>query len=111
METFSQMSRLADVAESIFFLEEQLDSIKEKILKVEEAMEKLIAANSSLYTNYILLRSIKGIGVINAIVLLCVTTIFKDLITQGNLPAIVGLPYLMNILQVFSYEEKHRHLH
>ena len=77
LETFSQMSRLADVAESISFLEEQLDSIKEKILKVEEAMEKLIAANSSLYTNYILLRSIKGIGIINAIVLLCVTDNFQ----------------------------------
>ena len=77
LETFSQMSRLADVAESISFLEEQLDSIKEKILKVEEAMEKLIAANSTLYTNYILLKSIKGIGVINAIVLLCVTDNFQ----------------------------------
>ena len=77
LETFSQMSRLADVAEPISFLEEQLDSIKEKILKVEEAMEKLIAANSSLYTNYILLRSIKGIGIINAIVLLCVTDNFQ----------------------------------
>lgn len=77
LETFSQMSRLADVAESISFLEEQLNSIKEKILKVEEAMEKLITANSSLYTNYILLRSIKGIGVINAVVLLCVTGNFQ----------------------------------
>lgn len=77
LETFSQMSRLADVAESISFLEEQLNSIKEKILKVEEAMEKLITANSSLYTNYILLRSIKGIGVINAVVLLCVTDNFQ----------------------------------
>lgn len=110
LETFSQMSRLADVAESISFLEEQLNSIKEKILKVEEAMEKLITANSSLYTNYILLRSIKGIGVINAVVCCVLPTIFKDLITQGNLHAIVGLPHL-NILQVFPYEEKHRHLH
>lgn len=40
-------------------------------------MEKLIAANSSLYINYILLRSIKEIGVINAIVLLCVTDNFQ----------------------------------
>ena len=77
LETFSQMSRLADVAESISFLEEQLNSIKEKILKEEEAMEKLIAANSSLYTNFILLRSIKGIGVINTIVLQCVTNNFQ----------------------------------
>ena len=77
LETFPQMSRLADLTEPISFLEEQLNSIKEKILKVEEAMEKLITANSSLYTNYILLRSIKGIGIINAIVLLCVTDNFQ----------------------------------
>ena len=77
LETFSQMSRLADVAEPISFLEEQLDSIKEKILEVEKDMEQLIAVSTSLYTNYRLLRSIKGIGIINAIVLLCVTDNFQ----------------------------------
>lgn len=73
----------------MFFWEEQLKSIKEKIPKVEEAMEQLIAASSSLYTNYLLLRSIKGIGIINTIVLLCVTEIFQRFATRGNLPAIV----------------------
>ena len=58
------------MTESVSFLEEQLDSIKGKILKVEEAMEQLIAANNTLNTNYLLLKSIKGIGIINAIVLL-----------------------------------------
>ena len=72
----------------MFFWEEQLKSIKEKIPKVEEAMEQLIAASSSLYTNYLLLRSIKGIGIINTIVLLCVTEIFQGFATRGNLPAI-----------------------
>lgn len=105
LETFSQMAKLANVTESISFLEEQLKSIKERILEVEEDMEQLIAASTSLYTNYLLLRSIKGIGIINTIVLLCVLlTIFKDLTTRGNLPAIVGLPHL-NILQVFPYGE------
>ena len=37
------MAKLADVTESISFLEEQLKSIKEKILEVEEDMEQLIA--------------------------------------------------------------------
>lgn len=77
LETFSQMVKLADVTESISFLEEQLESIKEKILKVEKAMEQLVTASTSLYTNYTLLRSIKGIGIINAIVLLCVTDNFQ----------------------------------
>ena len=70
------MAKLADVTESISFLEEQLKSIKERILEVEEDMEQLIAASTSLYTN-LLLRSIKGIGIINAIVLLCVTDNFQ----------------------------------
>ena len=77
LETFSQMAKLADVTEFISFLEEQLKSIKERILEVEEDMEQLIAASTSLYTNYLLLRSIKGIGIINAIVLLCVTDNFQ----------------------------------
>lgn len=106
LETFSQMSRLADVVESISFLEEQLDSIKEKILKVEEAMDKLIAANSFLYTNYILLRSIKGIGVINTIVF----DNFQRFDNPRKFACYYGVPHL-NILQVFPYEEKHRHLH
>ena len=73
----NMMAKLANVTEAISFLEEQLKSIKGKILKVEEAMEQLITASTSLYTNYSLLRSIKGIGIINAIVLLCVTDNFQ----------------------------------
>lgn len=34
------MAKLTDVTESISFLEKQLDSIKEKILKVEKVMEQ-----------------------------------------------------------------------
>ena len=71
------MAKLANVTEAISFLEEQFKSIKEKILEVEEDMEQLIAVSISLYTNYSLLRSIKGIGIINAIVLLCVTDNFQ----------------------------------
>lgn len=62
------MAKLADVTDFISFLEEQLKSIKEKILQVEEAIEQLIATSCSLCTNYLLLRSIKGVGIINAIV-------------------------------------------
>ena len=71
------MAKLANVTEAISFLEEQFKSIKEKILKVEEDMEQLIAVSTSLYTNYLLLRSIKGIGIINTIVLLCITDNFQ----------------------------------
>ena len=49
------MAKLANVTEAISFLEEQLKSIKEKILEVEEDMEQLIAVSTSLFTNYSLL--------------------------------------------------------
>ena len=91
LETFSQMAKLADVTESISFLEEQLKSIKEKILEVEEDMEQLIAASTSLYTNYLLLRSIKGIGIINAIVLLCVTDNFQRFDTPRKFACYCGV--------------------
>ena len=55
------------------FLENQICQIKEKISYVEEEMEKIITENITLSTNYQLLTSIKGIGPVNAIVLLCVT--------------------------------------
>ena len=43
------MAKLADVTESISFLEEQLKSIKERILEVEEDMEQM-CIRDSLYT-------------------------------------------------------------
>src|SRR3712207_7695569 len=52
LETFSHMVKLADVTESIAFLEEQLKSIKEKILKVEEAMEQLDRKSTRLNSSH-----------------------------------------------------------
>ncbi|WP_233441463.1 IS110 family transposase [Parabacteroides johnsonii] len=54
-------------------------------------MEQLIAASTSLYTNYLLLRSIKGIGIINAIVLLCVTDNFQRFDTPRKFACYCGV--------------------
>uniref|UniRef100_UPI000AB256E1 hypothetical protein n=1 Tax=Bacteroides thetaiotaomicron TaxID=818 RepID=UPI000AB256E1 len=59
METFSWMPKLADVTESISFLEEQLKSIKERILEVEEDMEQLIAASTSLFHKLLAFKKYK----------------------------------------------------
>ena len=77
LETMSNMTKIADIAASISFLEQQLEDVKEKIGKVEDEMEHVVANSDSLSINYMLLRSIKGIGIINAIVLLCVTGNFQ----------------------------------
>ena len=54
-------------------------------------MEQLIAANNSIYTNYLLLRSIKRIGIINAIVLLCVTDNFQRFDNHRKLACYCGV--------------------
>lgn len=77
LELTSQASALANLSASLAFLQEQLGRIKEEISHVEQEMENIIDSNTSLVKNYELLTSIKGIGKINAIVLLCVTDNFR----------------------------------
>lgn len=76
-ETLYNTAKLTDVTEPVELLEERLKYIKDKITQVEQKMEDVVNQNISLSTNYKLLRSITGIGMINAIVLLCVTNNFK----------------------------------
>ena len=73
LELTRETSGLADLMTAMTFLEKQISLVKEKISYVEQEMEKIISSNIALLTNYQLLTSIKGIGPINAIVLLCVT--------------------------------------
>lgn len=73
LELTRETSGLADLVTAMTFLEKQISLVKEKISYVEQEMEKIISSNIALLTNYQLLTSIKGIGPVNAIVLLCVT--------------------------------------
>jgi len=77
LETTSNNSKLADIDSTIVFLKDQLKELKEKIKRVELSMEEIIISSKTLLTNYKLLTSIKGIGMINAIVLLCATGNFE----------------------------------
>jgi len=76
-ETLSSTAKLADMSSSEVFLKEHLDSLKEKIKQVELQMMEIIHTSISLSLNYKLLTSITGVGIINAIILLCVTDNFK----------------------------------
>lgn len=77
LELTSQASALADLSASLAFLQKQLIRIKEEISYAEQEMEKIIDSSVSLTENYELLTGIKGIGKINAMVLLCVTDNFR----------------------------------
>lgn len=76
-ETISHTAKLADVSQQAAFLNERLCNIKEKIKRLEQQMEEILGRNLTLSTNYKLLTSITGIGMINAIIMLCVTDNFK----------------------------------
>ncbi|MEA4851547.1 MAG: IS110 family transposase [Paludibacter sp.] len=76
LQTSSRSAKIASMTASTLFLQEQLESIKEKIILVEKQMEQIIASSTSLRINYQLLLTITGIGLINAVVLLCVTDNF-----------------------------------
>lgn len=76
-ETLSHTAKLADMTSSETFLKEQLDVLKEKIKQVELHMMEIIHTSITLCVNYKLLTSIPGVGMLNAIILLCVTDNFK----------------------------------
>jgi transposase len=76
-ETVSNNAKLTDVSCQIKFMEERLAYIKENVTHIEQQMEEVIQGSLTLSANYKLLTSITGIGMINAIVLLCVTNNFN----------------------------------
>ncbi|KAA6344609.1 hypothetical protein EZS27_007767 [termite gut metagenome] len=76
-ETALNTAKPGDVTASIDFLAEQLTYVKGKIVHIEQEMEKIIKSNLSLTTNYKLLKSITDIGMMNAVILLCVTNNFQ----------------------------------
>ena len=76
-EFTSEASVLADLSESSVFLQNQLVRLRDEISYVEQEMAKIISSSAPLAENYELLTSIKGIGMINAILLLCVTDNFS----------------------------------
>ncbi len=90
-ETLYNTAKLTDVTEQVELLEERLKYIKDKITQVEEKKEEIVNQNISLSTNYKLLRSITGIGMINAIVLLCVTNNFKRFTDPGKFACYSGV--------------------
>ena len=94
LELTRETSGLADLVTAMTFLEKQLSLVKEKISYVEEEMEKIITEHITLSTNYRLLTSIKGIGPVNAIVLLCGTDNFQRFSDPRKFACYYGVDHL-----------------
>lgn len=97
---------LADLSEQAAFLQKQLSRIKEEISYVEGEMEKIINSSRALKENYALLTSIKGIGMINAIVLLCVTDNFRRFSDPRKFACYYGLLLLSTHQELLSGEKQ-----
>lgn len=91
VRTDIETSALADLSASGMFLQRQLIRIREEISCVEQEMARIISSSASLAENYELLTSIKGIGMVNAILFLCVTDNFSaGFPIRESLPVIAG---------------------
>ena len=67
---------MAELTESLCFLKSELDDCIAKIKQIEHQIETIVSSNTELAANYKLLTSIPGIGLLNAVLLLCVTDNF-----------------------------------
>lgn len=76
LETVTEMGRMGNTHKQVQLLKDSLEEVKRKIAELEEIMSVLLQQEAPVSTNYELLTSIKGVGLVNAVVLICVTNNF-----------------------------------
>lgn len=76
IEYLAAEKKLANNTKQIAFAEKQLALIVSKIEEVEKQMVMVVKSDESINRNYDLLKSIKGVGPIIAVVMLCATDNF-----------------------------------
>jgi transposase len=67
------------------------DQLKELTAEIKQKMKDMALADPELATNYNIIDSFKGIGVINAVTLLVYTNNFKDVPTANKLATMYGV--------------------
>lgn len=76
IENSKHAQTMAELTESLCFLKSELDDCIAKIKQIENQIETIVSSNTELAANDKLLTSIPGIGLLNAVLLLCVTDNF-----------------------------------
>lgn len=71
--TLIESGKIADTGEHRQVTKEQLDLLDRQIKHVENCMLECLKESPLLYRNFRLLRSVKGIGLLNACLLICLT--------------------------------------
>lgn len=109
LEKLDYKEKFADVSIQRSMLQEEIAYAETHMKTIEREMKELIAADSNICRNYKLLTSIKGVGPITAIVMLCSTLNFTKSQTTASLPAIAGwLRSNIAPAQAFAGDATHR---
>ena len=68
-----------------------IEGIKKSILQIEAMIEQIIQQNKAIYTNYLLIKSVPGIGHLTAVYIICCTNNFASKISGKQLSSYAGV--------------------
>jgi len=68
-----------------------IDGIKKSIVQLEEMIQKIIAEDPAIYNNYLLIKSVPGIGHLTAVYIICCTNNFISKVTGKQLASYAGV--------------------
>jgi transposase len=68
-----------------------LEGIKKSIVQLEEMINKIIHEDQAIYTNYLLIKSVPGIGHLTAVYIICCTNNFAAKPTGKQLASYAGV--------------------
>jgi transposase len=68
-----------------------IEGIKKSIVQIEELINKIIQEDPSIYKNYLLIKSVPGIGHLTAVYIICCTNNFASKVTGKQLASYAGV--------------------
>lgn len=68
-----------------------IDGIKKSIVLIESLIEKIIEEDPQIYKNYLLIKSVPGIGHLTAVYIICCTNNFAAKVTGKQLASYAGV--------------------
>jgi transposase len=68
-----------------------IDGLKKSIQQIEELIDQIIQEDPVIYTNYLLIKSVPGIGHLTAVYIICCTNNFASKVTGKQLASYAGV--------------------
>lgn len=68
-----------------------IEGIKKSIVQLEEMIEKIIVEDEAIYKNYLLIKSVPGVGHLTAVYIICCTNNFANKVSGKQLASYAGV--------------------